>query len=205
MTELIPQEVIRDEGAFAEWELRVIKEPFSMDLLYKRLHEFLIIEEWVDLHKGGDDFELNYEEFENDDGSINRFIWWRAAKFPEIPGHEHFRLYLKLDILTKGMSKKEIMLQGTKVKLDYGELKVKCSIFMDRNHDRHSKQGWDNHPILKHFKNYFWNRMNKRVEDKAKAEILQFSADLHNLIQEFTGAKPESGARDFVPVKGKSN
>ncbi|MFW6378595.1 MAG: hypothetical protein ACOCZV_01085, partial [Nanoarchaeota archaeon] len=185
MTELIPQEVLQ-EGAFAEWELRVIKEPFSMDLLYKRLHEFLIVEEWEDLHSGGADFETNYEEHYDDDGASDRIIWWRAAKYPEVKGDRHIRLYLKLDIITKFMKEKETMIQGQKVKLDHGELKVKCSIFMDRDNDRHNPKGWDKHPILKPFKNYFWNRMNKRIEDTAKGEILQFSSDLHNLIQVFT-------------------
>ncbi|MGM5481696.1 MAG: hypothetical protein ACQESE_04790 [Nanobdellota archaeon] len=205
MTELIPQKALEGDP-FSKWELTV-KESFSLDALYKRLHEFLIVEEWVDLHAGGDDYEINYEEHEQDDGSINHFIWWRAAKDPKIPAHDYIRYYLRLDFTTKMIKEKEVMLQGKKVKLDNGELKVECGIYLhqDNSRTKSGKNPWKTHPVLKHFKNYFWNRLNRKVVSAAKGEIVEFSNDLYNLIQVFTGVKPESGPRDFVPVKGVSN
>lgn len=205
MTELVPQNLLEGDP-FSKWEL-TIKESFSLAALYKRLHDYLLEEDWVDLHSGGDDYEVNYEEYEVDGGATNHVIWWRAAKDPEIPAHKYIRYYLRLDISTKLMKEKEVMIGGKKVKLDDGEIKVECSIYLDQGNDRgkDGKSPWETHPVLKHFKNYFWNRLNRKVVGSAKGEIVQFSNSLYNLIQVFTGVKPESGPRDFVPVKGTSN
>ncbi|MGM5480283.1 MAG: hypothetical protein ACQESC_02375 [Nanobdellota archaeon] len=207
MTELIPITAIQ-KGAFSEWEFRV-KDSFSLDTLYKQLHEFLIIEEWEDIHSGKDDFETNYEEHENDDGSIDHMIWWRATKYPKITGHEYIKLYLRLDIVTQAMKEKEVMIKGKKIKLDKGELKIRCSIYIDKGSDRDERKGnkspWDTHVVLKHFKKYFWNRMNKNVDSKAKGEVNGFSRDLRHFLEVYTGVKKETGPRAFVPVKGGTN
>lgn len=202
MTELIPGYLLGN--AFSNWELTV-RDSFSLKALYVRLHEFLLEEGWADLQYSRDNYETFYGEQQAEDGSLSHTIRWRAFKEPKNNGGGNIKFYLKLNISTVMMKETEAMIRGQKVKLDQGELKITCHLYLDANNYKKQGQDWDSHFILKHFKKKFWDRLNKGVLGAAKGEIVAFSNDLYELIQVFTGVRPQSGPKDFVPVKGIGN
>ncbi len=201
MTEKIPSRLLANEP-FSHWEF-TIKDTFNLKGLYVRIHDFLKDEEWKDMFAGRDDYEVFYNELFNDNGTMEHTIWWRAYNSPHNDARGNLKFYLKLDMVTRMMKKTEVMIQGRKVELDSGELKITCSIFIDR--ESVDKDVWDNHFILKHFKNHFWNRTNKGVYSSAKKEAYAASRDLYKVIQVYTGVQSEPSSRDFFPVKGAFN
>lgn len=205
MTDRIPDDVVAGKP-FSFWEL-TIKDTFDLKELYKRIRVFLIEEGFKDLFAKKDDFESFYYEKENPDGTKAHKIWWRAQKFAKSEGHNHLKFYVALDYTTVMMTKKEIMINGQKVKLDSGELKLEFSLYIDFHANKDDLDKFKNHFILKYFKNRVDNKWAKKLESLAKGEAAAISNDLYELIQVYTGAKPESdrSRRDFVPIRGASN
>lgn len=200
--ELIPEDILG--SPFSKWELS-IRESFSLKAFILRLHQFLVDEGWSDLSSGGDDYEVYYKEVKNADGSKNHSIWWRAGLDSDY-GNGYFKHYLKLDISTVMIKEVEQIIDGKKIKLDSGEMKISCSLYLDQNHGRvDGKTEWDTHPILKHFKKKFWDRTNKSSAGAAKGELATFSNDLYEFIQIYTGIKPSGKIKDFTPTKGIGN
>mgnify|MGYP000892565006 CR=1 FL=1 len=115
----IPYTVLKS-GPFSEWELTV-KETFSLEGMYKRIHDFLVEEHWSDLNggtvdSGGDEFEDYY--FQRTQGDMKfHVLWWRATKRPKFHGNKYLQFYLILDMVTMVMKDKEIMHNGGKIKL----------------------------------------------------------------------------------------
>lgn len=206
MVEKIPDEVL-SEDPFISWELR-INESFDLKELYIRLHEFLIDWDFVDLFSGGDDYETRYYQKTNEDNSLSHIIWWRAKGYPRNNAAKNIAFYIQLDIYTVRMSKVEQMISGKKVTLDKGEIKLKFKLYMDINTNRYgirNKSQWDTHPILKHFKRKFWDRINRETVDTAEGDAIALSRELHQLVQTYTGARlPQSEPKDFLPIKGVS-
>lgn len=205
MTDKIPSNLLNDpNGPFSFWEFTV-KDTFNLKGLYIRIHDFLVDEEFVDLFAGRDDFEVYYAEVDTDDGKKEHTIWWRAKGSPKNDSRGNLKFYVKIDMVTRMMKKTEVMMQGRKVELDSGELKITFSLYIDRYAVDEDKELWNNHFILKHFKKRFHDRTNKGVFSAAKAEANAFSRDLYELIQVYTGVQAEKPTRDFFPVKGASN
>ncbi len=202
MTELIPSNLLGN--AFSSWELTV-RDSFSLKALYVRLHEFLKEEGWKDLQAGGDDYETFYGEQQAEDGSLSHTIWWRGVKEPKNNGAGNIKFYLNLNISTFIIKEVEMMIKGQKSKIDQGELKINCKLYLDLNNYHKQGDDWDSHFILKHFKKKFWDRLNKGVVGAAKGELVGFSNDLYEFIQVFTGVRPQSGPKDFIPIKGIGN
>jgi len=200
----IPGEVT-EKPPFIQWEF-VVKETFSLDLLYKRLQNFLAHEGWKDIQQGKEDYETLYSEQVVDGGARNLDIWWRAYKEPMNTFGESLLFYLKLDMKTIIMVEKEFMHEGKKLKLDNGEFKAVASFYMHFKHDDDDPQNqWKQHAILKLFKRWFWKRLQESAVDEAEEELVKRSNDLYELLQIYTTVKKSDGPRDIVPVRGVSN
>lgn len=203
MVDKIPDEILRDDP-FIFWEL-TIRDSFDFKELYKRIHEQFLDWGWVDLFSGGKDLESLFFRKTNPDKTLNHIIWWRAKWHPRNSGAKNITGYCQFDYYSVAMKKVEEMVNGKKVKMDNGELKIKCSFYLDINRNRYGKRNkseWDTHPILKHFKRLFWDRTNIKIVDRAEDELVLFSRVLYETIQKFTGAHVSKDAKDFVPLKG---
>jgi len=184
-----------------KWEL-VLKDSFNFELLYKKLHEYLPEEDWEDLYRGSDDYETMYYEKDNGGGAVSHDIWWRAKKKPKNDLNGKLMFYFKMDIKTLVLKKKEVMIDGKKVKLDNGELGVNCWFYLDVTNNDYDKK-WMKHPILKHFPKFFERNKDMRAAiEFAEVELKGQSDDLQTFFETYTGARPEEGPKDFLPVKG---
>lgn len=201
MANQIPHSVLG--GAFSEWEL-TIKESYNLAGLYKVLHDFMADNDWEALD-GGNDYENYYYELSLPGGAINHDIWWRASRIPKLEQHrkvQFFKFYLKLDFKTILMAKKEVIINGQKQNLDSGEIRIRAKFYLHANWSEKDSE-WQKNPILKYFTNKFWNQINKGVFGAAKGEIIQASQDIYQLIQTYTGMRPESG-KAFMQPKTES-
>ncbi len=198
----IPDRILKDKP-FSKWEL-TIKESFDLKELYKRIHDFFVEERYGDLAAGKDDFESFYFERANADGTIDHKIWWRAKKLAKSPGHENIMFWVALDYTTVRMTKKELMINGKKVTLDNGELKLEFYLWLDFEGNQEDWKHLEKNFFFKYFKRKMHTKYNRKIESLAKGEANVFSNDLYTLIQVFTGVRPESdrSRRDFVNVKG---
>ncbi len=200
----IPGEVT-EQAPFISWEF-VVKETFNLELLYKRLHEFMAHEEWKDIQRGGDDYETLYSEQTLENGALNHDIWWRAYKEPTNDFGGTLLFYMKWDMKTLVMSEKEFMHEGKKIKLNNGEFKVNASFYMHFSHDDDTANNpWKTNSILKLFKKWFWKRLEESAVDEAEDELVKSSNDLYELLQIYTTMKKSDGPRDFLPVRGVTN
>ncbi|MCF7798920.1 hypothetical protein K9M74_03380 [Candidatus Woesearchaeota archaeon] len=189
-------------NAFITWEF-VVKETFSLELLYKRLHEFMEHEGWKDLQRGGGDYETLFSEQTLDNGALNHDIWWRAYKEPKNDFGGTLMYYLKWDMKTLVMGEKEFMHEGKKIKLNNGEFKVNAAFYMHFSHDDDNPQNvWNKHWLLKLAKRWFWKKVQERAVDEAEEELTQCSVDLYELMQIYTTMKKSDAPQDFVPVRG---
>ncbi len=197
----IPGEVT-EKDPLISWEF-VVKETFNLELLYKRLHEFMEHEGWKDIQRGEGDFETLFSEVTLDDGALNHDIWWRAYKDPIKNFENSLRFYVRWDMKTLIMEEKEFMHEGKKIKLNNGEFKVNASFYMHFAHDDDNPDNpWRKSPLLKLLKKWFWKRLQENAVDEAEEELTKCSNDLYELMQVYTTMKKSDGPRDFVPVRG---
>ena len=192
MVNQIPADIIGK--AFDKWEL-TIKDSFDLKDMYIRLQRFLKDEDWLDMHGDGDNFEVRYSETTDVGG--NRFyqIWWRAHRAPYTPTNGYYHFYMKLDIATRMLGKKEVMINGKKQNLDNGELVVKASFYLHQN--AAAQPEWESNFIMKFFKNQFWNQIKGGDSSATKGELRSFSQDLYSFFQTMSGIYPEDEKRDF--------
>ena len=198
----IPNRVLK-KNPFSKWELR-IKESFNLKELYKRLHNFFLEEGYGDLASGKDDFESFYYERTNLDNTVDHKIWWRAKKLAKSPGHDNIMFWVAMDITTVRMTKKEVMIDGKKISLDNGEVKIEFNLWIDFEGNEADWKFLDGNFFFKYFRRKMHTKFNRKIESLAKGEANVFSDDVYTLIQVFTGTRPESdrSRKDFVRVKG---
>ena len=144
MTDRIPDDVVAGKP-FSFWEL-TIKDTFDLKELYKRIRLFHIEEGFKDLFANKDDFESFYYEKENPDGTKAHKIWWRAQKICKKRRTQSPQILRSTStIQTVMMTKKEIMINGQKVKLDSGELKLEFSLYIDFHANKDDFDKFKNH------------------------------------------------------------
>ena len=180
--------------ALDKWEL-TIRDSFNMKALYKRLHYFLKDEEWVDMHSGGDNFEVKYSQVTDAAGLRFYQIWWRAERMPHAASNGYYHYYLKLNMDTRALGTKEEIVDGKKVTLDNGELVVKAWFYLVEN--ANAEPEWESNFFLKLFRKQFWNQMKQSDTDLAEQELIDFSQQLYNLFQVSTGIYPEDEHKDY--------
>jgi len=203
--EMIRSEVL-EGNPFSEWEL-TLQESFNLKEFYKRIHLFLKEEGYGDIYTGKDEFETYYYEKETLEKTKEHKVLWRFNKFTKNPGHNSIKFHCLLDFTTKFLTKKEVMVNGKKTKLDVGELKVEFSLFIDFDANKDDRDAFKSHPILKLFQNKMRTKYRRKLESLAKGEALTFSNDLYALIQVYVGVRPDSelSRKDFIGLKGATN
>ena len=121
------------------------KHVFSMEYLYKRLHEWLIEEGYTEDSSGphGDKWmEHLYLERVDGRGAKQIWIWWRTDKEYS---NKFFKFYLNVDFHALNLSTDEIVVEGTKVKTNKGEVEV----FVTAKMELDPANEWDKNFILK--------------------------------------------------------
>ena len=119
-----------DRVKISGWVIN-FKDVFDMNMLYLLAHEWLVDEGWAP--RVDQEFkEIYYLHREVANFGTENWIRWRCKKDPEgIPGeggkNPLFTFELDTEFHTLGLQKKEMVLNGKKVKLDKGEVEIRIN------------------------------------------------------------------------------
>lgn len=180
---------------------------FSLEMLYKRVYEYLSGEIGYKGPFGDDMFEPYYYEDRAADGTVKEiWYWWRASKIPD--GNTMFRYRINIDIQVLGLKSETVVIDGQKVKQNYGELSVFLRPHLD--FDLKKKGGslvggksWNEDFITKHFTHWFEKRVYDTQIDERKTELYGHANAVVGCIKNHLGIAGYQKFRlDFHPPKG---
>lgn len=188
------------------WTVRqfsiVFKHIFSMEYLYKRVREWLIEEGYT---TDGDDkwIEKLYLERVSSNNAKQIWIWWRMDKNP-YGGNPFFKYWLNIDFHFLNVSSTEIVVEGTKVKTNSGEIEV----FITAKMELDPAGDWDKNFFLKnkYIQNFYLNRMYKQRIEQTEDILVKDSARLLGAIKQYFQLEswlPEYTGKPFHPAKGE--
>ncbi|MFC1741671.1 hypothetical protein ACFL3V_04000 [Nanoarchaeota archaeon] len=182
----------------------VFKHVFSMEYLYKRVHEWLIEEGYCSDSSGanGDKWiEKLYLERIDGKGAKQIWIWWRTSK---MHNNKFFKFHFDVDYHVLNLTSQEIVIDGTKVKTNKGEVEmwITAKLELDPAGD------WNNHFLLKnpYIQNFYLNRMYKRRIEQAEDMLIRDSSRLMGAVKQYFQLEswiPEYTGKPFHPPKGE--
>jgi hypothetical protein len=158
-------------------EFRIkFKDVFSLKNLYIMMHEMLLEEKWlgfegVESNEGHEDLETLYSENVYQKGihfgGKEIWVWWRARKQYEGRTSTYFTNVLDIDWHTATLQEREIVNQGQKMRVQWGELEIsfKPRIISDLGHK------WEHHWLMKHFKHVYEHRFMHAYLEKREKEL----------------------------------
>jgi len=177
------------------------KHVFSLEFLYKRLHEWLI-EEGYTTAKDDKWIEKLYLERVSANDMKQIWIWWRTQK--NYAYNPFYTFYLNVDFHALGLGETEIIHEGTKVKTNKGEIEVFITAWMVLDAD----DKWDKNFFLKSkmIQNFFLNRIYKSQIEQAEDELIRDCSRLLGAVKQYFQLEswlPEYAGKPFHPAKGE--
>ena len=180
------------------------KDVFSLEFLYKRVHEWLIEEGYCEdstKDRGDTWIEKLYLERDLGGGAKQIWIWWRVDKPYASP---FFKFYLDVDFHVLGLVEHEIVVEGTKVKTNRGEVDA----FITAKMELDPKGEWNKNFILgnKYIQKFFLNRIYRHRIESVEDEIVRDAARLLGAIKQYFQLEswlPEYAGPPFHPKKGE--
>ncbi|MBT4651673.1 hypothetical protein HOC13_04080 [Candidatus Woesearchaeota archaeon] len=170
---------------------------FDMKAFYESLHEWCKEYDWIDEEDGFDHYETLYLDKTDMNGMKEMWIKWRPSKIPT--ANSYYKYHLDFDYHVVGMSKKEIIHQGHKKKIDKGEVEIYITAQMELDYTG----TWSSHPILKYFNKLFPERIfRKELFEQHKKELYREAYALQRFIKEWLKLKrylPYEEAKSFFP------
>jgi hypothetical protein len=176
------------------------KHVFSMEYLYKRLHDWLI-EEGYCSQNTDKWIEKLYLERISGNGMKQIWIWWRTDKEYASP---FFKFYLDVDFHALGLTDAEIVSEGSKIKTNKGEIEV----FITARMELDPKKEWDKNFVLRNemLRRFFLNRVYKDRIEQVEEELIRDSARLLGAVKQYFQLEswyPEYAEKPFHPSKGE--
>ncbi|MBN1544664.1 hypothetical protein JW898_04330 [Candidatus Woesearchaeota archaeon] len=180
------------------------KHIFSFEYLYKRLHEWLIEEGYCEDSSGdrGDKWiEKMYLERISSNGARQIWVWWRVDK-PY--ANDFFKFYLDIDFHGLNLKNEQIVVDGTKVDTNKGEVEV----FITAKIELDPKGDWEKNFVLKNrwIQNFYLNRIYKDRIEQVENELVRDGARLLGATKQYFQLEswlPEYAAQPFHPKKGE--
>ena len=187
-------------------EIRVkYKDVLHLKNLYVMLHEYLYEEDWYGMPKaetGATKYvtiahtnieKLYLEKFSQKglhSGGKEIWIWWRLVKMPDSKFNAYFRYRLDMDFHMAYLLDKEIMYQGKKMKVQWGEIEITMRPYIEADYNNQ----WEKHWFLKHFQEVYEKRILSHELEKREKELWREAYRLQGVIKRYLNL------RVFVPV-----
>ncbi len=181
------------------------KHVFSMEYLYKRVHEWLVEEGYCEGTGSGPKsdkwIEKLYLERISSNGARQIWIWWRMDKDYANP---FFKFYLNVDFHGLNLKDHEIVVDGTKVAMNKGE----CEVFITARMELDPKKEWEKNFFLKNsmLQKFYLNRIYKDRIEQAEDELIRETARLLGAVKQHFQLEswlPEYTGKPFHPAKGE--
>ncbi|MBW2971595.1 hypothetical protein KY359_01035 [Candidatus Woesearchaeota archaeon] len=190
------------------WVVRLFslnyKHIFSFEFLYKRLHEWLVEEGYCEDSSGsrGDKWiEKLYLERVSSNGAKQIWVWWRMDK---TYANDFFKFYLDVDFHGLNLKSEQIVVDGTKVDTNKGEVEV----FITAKMELDPKNEWEKNFILKNpwLQNFYLNRIYKDRIEEVENELVRDAARLLGATKQYMQLEswlPEYAGPPFHVAKGE--
>ncbi len=172
------------------------KDAFHLANLYKLLRD------WFNEHKYFDEFggERYWEKFyleKLDQAGREIWWWWRATKVPH--GSSYCRFKFNLDSHCLFVRDQEIMNEGKKYKVNWGEIELTFTAVIELDY----KGEWQKSGILRHFDNLFRKRIYHKDVEMHKKELAEEIYELQGLVKNYLELKGFlKPFEEFQPKKG---
>ena len=161
----------------ANYEI-INKQVFTVENLYKMVHDWLIENQFFDKVTGDDKFETMYMENIAQDGTKEVNAWWRTEK--SIASNKYYKYDLDIEYHVLLMKNVEVTYANQKFKTSHSEvsLKVHANLILDP-HDK-----WTS-GFLKRFDNLFRNRIYKVNIEAHMRDLYRQAYDLQARLKQF--------------------
>jgi hypothetical protein len=178
------------------------KDVFNLKNLYVMMHEYLLEEKWFGKEGpvAGDPSkqhryieDLYLEKFCQKglhSGGKELWIYWRLFKKPEGKYSGYLRYKLNIDFHGVYIQNREIMHQGKKLKVQWGELEV----FFNGAVETDYKGEWKNHWFLRHWQELYEHRIISQDLEKHEKQLWR---DIYRLTSQ---VKRYLDMRVYVPT-----
>ncbi len=180
-------------------EFRVkFNDVFSLRNLYMMMRSTLLEEAWVgsDGETDGSDFETYYSEniFQKGGhrGGKEMWVFWRLQKDfgPSSRGNPYFKNYLEIDMHMVYMENIEVVHMGKKMTAQKGEIEIFFRPYLKG--DMGGK--WGTHPLLKHFRHIYENRLMRIEIEKKEKDLWREAYRIQNKVKQYLEL------RTFAPI-----
>jgi hypothetical protein len=185
-------------------EFRVkFKDVFSLKNLYVMLHEILLEEGWWGFETGeatrGSELHADIETLYSENvfqkgihqGGKEIWVWWRSQRGSSVgKPHGYFRDLLDIDWHVAYSQEREVMHQGKKLHVQWGELEL----FFRPRVEGDYKNTWGKHRLLKHFQHTYEHRIMHQDIEKREKELWRDSYRIASKVKTFLNL------RTYMPV-----
>ncbi len=143
------------------------KDVFNLKNLYVMMHEYLVEEKWFGeggatgnqpgaMHSNIESLYLEkYHQKGLHAGGKEMWIYWRFFKKPEGKYSGYVRYKLNIDFHGVYIQNREIMHQGKKIKVQFGEMEIMFNGAVQTDYD----DKWKDHWFLKHWQDIYEKRI----------------------------------------------
>ena len=156
------------------------KDVFSLEDLYKLMHEWLVEEGWAT--RNDEDFPETYF-LQKESHVAGKEVWfrWRLQKAPWPAKYAFWRYVLDIDAHVLGLKPAELIWKGRKFKADKGEIEITvvASLVVDYG------KAWEKTTWLKPLKRLWINRVVKRTKDMLKKALYDEAYRLREAITSY--------------------
>ena len=180
------------------------REQFNLKLLYLRMHEWLVQEDWAT--RNDSEFpEVFCGQNEAALGGTETWFYWRMLKVagPGSPGtNNYYRWSMNVNGHVILLREVEGVHEGKKFKTNWAEIEV----LIDAKVETDYKKTWRNHSVLKHFEDLFRSRIFRKELLKSRDELYREAYRFQDAIKDYLEIKRhaiESESQGpFFPKRG---
>ncbi len=167
------------------------KKYFSMEGLYKLLHEWLIEEGFTDSLGGEEYIEKLYLEKETPAGK-EIWIWWETENIPF--GSKYYKKKIEIKYHCLGLKSAETIYKGKKVEINSGEVEVMVTGTIETDYLNKIEK----HPILGLFEKFLRERLLKKQLEAMERDFYRDLMRLQGTIKKYLGLKLWAQAADTI-------
>ncbi len=178
------------------------KDIFDMKGFYETLKEWFLDHGWADEIDKMEHWETYYGERIGASGAKEIWIQWRLFKVPagvpSLEGNPSIVYYWDLDFHVLGLTDKEIIQAGQKIKTNNGEVELVIKAFLEKRFEN----AFEKQSILKEILPLFSKRIYRKELEQRKKELYQETYILQNFIKQWFKLKrflPYEDTKGFYP------
>ena len=158
------------------------KDVFDLKAFYEALKEWFLDKGWSDEEDKKEHWESYYGEKITGGGVKEIWFWWRL--FKKAPDSNYLTYYIDIDFHVLGLSDTEIIKNGTKMKVNKGEINIEIYSYIEKSYEA-AFDGKEGNFLLKEIKNLFTKRIYRKNLELRKREFYQEVYQLNNFIKQW--------------------